>query len=189
MKKIGILFVGFLLMTIPIKVHAADTPAIGGKMDRGVSRVSTYIGEGATSFQTLIVRAADNWTSPGWASDVGFAYAPNSKGTMLDIYCYSKSYFGGNMRANAETTWYDINGKMIAWPRSGTYRYAKIVGNTDSLNTLAINVRTAVFAHEMGHAFGLDHNDATTNSIMYGEATKRALKVQKIDTNTVNRLY
>ena len=54
---------------------------------------------------------------------------------------------------------------------------------------MAINVRTAVFAHEMGHAFGLDHNDATTNSIMYGEATKRALKVQKIDTNTVNRLY
>lgn len=187
-KKILVFFIS-LLGICPSLVFAYDTPAIGGTFDRNVSRVSTYIGEGATSFQVLVLRAADNWTNPGWASDVGFAYAPNDKGTMLDIYCYSKSYFGGNMNIDAQTTWYATDGTLISWPRSGTYRCAKIVGNTDKLNTLSINKRTAIFAHEMGHAFGLDHNDdGRGTSIMYG-TTNRSDKVQKVDTNTVNRLY
>ena len=41
----------------------------------------------------------------------------------------------------------------------------------------------------MGHAFGLDHNDSTKNSIMYGIAESGALKVQKVDTNTINKIY
>lgn len=189
MKKILICLIVYVFLAFPTQVFAADTPAIGGKLDRNVSRVSTYIGEGATSFQTLVLRAANNWTSPGWASDVGFAYAPNNKGTMLDIYCYSKSYFGGNMNIGAQTRWYATDGTMIPWPSSGTYRCAEIIGNTDKLNQLSIDRRTAVFAHEMGHAFGLDHNSSTKNSIMYNETNSMALKVQKVDTNTINKLY
>ena len=97
MKKLVICMFVYLMITLLTPVFASDTPAIGGKLDRSINRVSTYIGEGATSFQTLILRAANNWASPGWSSDVGFAYAPNNKGTMLDIYCYSKSYFGNNL--------------------------------------------------------------------------------------------
>lgn len=190
MKKIAIIILCALFLTLPTNVFAENTPAIGGKMDRGVSRVSTYIGSGATSFQTLILRAADNWTNPGWPSDVGFAYFPNNKGKMLDIYCYTASHYGGNMNMLGETNWYDINDRLIPWPDSGTYRYVIIGGNTDALNTKTINQRTAVFAHEMGHAFGLDHNDNTRNSIMHSPLeSSTALTVQKVDTNTVNALY
>lgn len=188
MKKNFIFAFIISLLILPSFVFAADTPAMGGILDRNVSRVSTYIGEGATSFQTLILRAADNWSNPGWASDVGFAYAPNNQGTMLDIYCYPKSEFGGSTKILGQTRWYDKEGNYL-WPSSGTYRYSVIKCNTDALNTLSINRRTATFAHEMGHAFGLDHNDDNQNSIMFYNNYYQALTVQKVDTNTINRLY
>jgi len=176
------------ILLFPSKVLAADTPIIGGKLDRHVKRVSTYIGTGATSFQVLVKRAADNWSNPGWTSNVGFAYAPNSQGTMLDIYCFPKADFGGSTVIDALTYWHRSDGSMVPWPSSGTYRYSIIRGNTDALNKLTIDQRTAVFAHEMGHAFGLDHN-SSTSSIMYSESKLRSIKVQKSDTNPVNRLY
>ncbi len=189
MKKLWKYVFLALIFFYPSIVHAANTPAIGGKLDRNVNRVSTYIGQGATSFQVLILRAANNWTNPGWNSDVGFAYAPNDKGTMLDIYCFDKSEFGGNLNIHGMTYWYNTDGTMNPWPNSGTYRYAIIRGNTDALNRISYDRRTAVFAHEMGHAFGLDHNDTTQNSIMYADTNTRALYVQRVDTNTINALY
>ena len=191
MKKIifSLSIITIIGIIFPTKAFAADSPAYGGKLDRSVNRVSTYIGSGATNFQVLVLRAADNWTSPGWTSRVNFAYSPNNKGTMLDIYCFPKSRFGDSTNIKGLTTWYDASGKLIPWPSSGTYRYAMIEGNTNGLNQISIDRRTAVFAHEMGHAFGLDHNDSTTNSIMHGDTNLRALKVQKADTNTVNKIY
>lgn len=177
-----------LFMILPSTVNAK---VYGGKFTRGISRVSYYIDykSGTGYYERLIIDAEHNWENPGWPSSVNMVAASSNKGTMLDIYTTDKTFWGGSTNILGETFFYDSKGKDMGVPYSQNYIFTRIYLNDTAMHNYSATKDRHVIIHEMGHAFGLDHN-INANSIMYPEVQGCNVDyVQQMDINDVNNLY
>lgn len=194
MKKI--IMIGLIMATIslPVSVFAAAyVPALGGKLTRGISRVSYYIdyNSGTGFYEYLIINAERNWEKSGWYSPVNMVAASSKAGTMLDIYTEHSSFFGGDSNVLASTMHYNSNG--VAIPLNQDYIFARIYINDDSNHNRNATEVQGTIIHEMGHAFGLDHPDTSNSdnkkSIMGQTWFRTVQSVQRVDTDALNRIY
>lgn len=108
------------------------------------------------------------------------------------IYNRYGSYFGNDSsNVLASTSFYNSSEIKVDQHYYDWYS-ATINLNDDvlSLDTVSNAAATGTFAHEIGHAFGLAHNNSIPNSIMCPTGAGRTVNtIQLIDHNTLNSLY
>lgn len=178
-----------------------ETPVFGHRMSGGISDVYIYIDGSsypqATYWQNLIKTAVDNWMYTGVGANnfycLGYVSSGYS-GSKLDWYARNSDFWGdnGTYVTIAETRLFTYDLKRVYDPTSLDWYSAEINLNDPYLRRDSVSNDAAIgtFIHEMGHAFGLAHNNSNPNSIMcqtrYGRAVQR---VQRIDNDALNRLY
>ncbi len=186
-----------LILIFSTKAYAA-VPTYSHKMIGGISDIYIYIDDKeqlkATYWQNLIQSAVNNWMYTGVGANQFYALGYVSSGTSgskIDFYARPANYFGifGDEILGMTSYWsYDIR---AVDPLSSDWYSAQIDVNDTLLRHDSISDHQAIglFAHEIGHAFGLrESNDPY--SIMYYTTFGRAVwKVQKVDNDALNSLY
>lgn len=192
-KKVIIFAVIMAIFIFSDVVFAAYVPTFGGKLTRGISRVSYYIdyNSGTGYYEYLIINAEHNWEKPGWKSPVNMIAASSKKGTMLDIYTEHTPFFNNDSNVLGQTMFYDYKG--IEMDPSKNYTFTRVYINDDSNHNRNAKDIQGTIAHEMGHAFGLKHPNTNNldnkNSIMGQTWFRTVQTVQRADTDALNRLY
>lgn len=198
-KKISVfvLIIILLFMSISNIKAITATPVYGHVMTGGIGRVTIYI-DGTTSptaayWETLLVDAVNNWMYTGYGdNDFYGIYVSSNVGSKMDIYGRTSSYWGSDgPYVLASTSFYDNNNAQIS-PYYNDWFSAQIDLNDTVLRRDDISnyQATGTFIHEMGHAFGLAHNNSNVNSIMCPTGSGRAVQtVQQVDNDALNNLY
>lgn len=196
MKKIKIVNI-FLLAIIFILFFSNNVFAynlLGGKYSRGVSNTWYYVDSTASSYTTRINAAANNWvnTGHGW-NPIYMTPVSSTYCTHMDFYGRTSNFFPNN-RTLANTRFYtnssqDITATVADTSQTVNWFYAEININTGLLATNT-NDTQGTLAHEMGHAFGLAHDNNNTLCIMCQTASGRAVYLVSSDDNdAINYLY
>lgn len=151
--------------------------------DIDISDISyTYDG---TKFSNAIEGGIVNWESAGLG--INFTYEePVSGDVSINITCYD-SVLNQNYLAITEfaTVTYSIASKIE--PRTGDWDVTSIHINEGASTS---SIRTGIIAHEIGHAFGLDHRDADEESLMFSGIAKLSINnPQAVDISNMNHLY
>lgn len=183
-----------ITISFPTSVFAAAyVPALGGKLTRGISRVSYYIdyNSGTGYYEYLIINAEHNWENPEWSSPVNMIASSSKDETMLDIYTEHNSFFRGDPNIAAVTMYYNSKGVSITY--NNDYVFTRIYINDDANHYRNATEVQGTIIHEMGHAFGLDHPDRENpdnkKSIMSQSSFRTVQTVQRVDTDALNRIY
>lgn len=188
-RKMFILSSLIFLFCFLLSTNAFAYNPIGGKFSRGVSNTCYYVDSTASAYTSRINAAANNWV------DTGFGWNPiymtpvsSSYLTHMDFYGKTTSFWGdSNIRG--ETRMFTNSGQDITSQATNTnWMYAEIYINTSVVETNTIRGQGTI-AHEMGHAFGLDHV-TDKNALMYGYSNDRLTHVVSLDEhNGINYLY
>lgn len=176
MKKKIFIFIYLLTCSLffTLKISAVTLGNVyGHKMTGGIGNVSIYIDNKthpyATYYQRLIKNAVTNWDNTGFGlNKFEYVYVSSSNGSKIDIYNRYGSYFGNDSsNVLASTSFYNSSEIKVDQHYYDWYS-ATINLNDDvlSLDTVSNAAATGTFAHEIGHAFGLAHNNSIPNSIM-----------------------
>ena len=199
-KKKIFIFIYLLTCSLffTLKISAVTLGNVyGHKMTGGIGNVSIYIDNKthpyATYYQRLIKNAVTNWDNTGFGlNKFEYVYVSTSNGSKIDIYNRYCSYFGkDSSNVLASTSFYNSSEIKVDQHYYDWYS-ATINLNDDvlSLDTVSNAAATGTFAHEIGHAFGLAHNNSIPNSIMCPTGAGRTVNtIQLIDHNTLNSLY
>lgn len=193
-KSLFTLFL-FIFSLLPKNVNAI-TPAFYGRYSQGVSNVAIWLnyGSGVGYWESYIVNARNNWLRPGWANDIGSMPFVNSNyGSKMDFHLQNNSFWWMYPPNSvlAQTKFYNSSGQQID-PNSGNWFFAEIHINHDAYSQPSVSNDAALGTtiHEMGHAFGLAHDNNNPYSIMcqtgYGRIVQR---VQWVDNEALNRKY
>lgn len=183
-------------------VSAADTPTKPygtHKYYKGVGNVTVYIdyASGAGYWENFIKVGVNNWMYTGHgANPIYMKYVSSNNGSTMDIYTKKNSYWAKKGLGNnilAETLHYDSNSKYFN-PKATVknWVWTEIYINDDNFRKSSFSDEQAkgTIIHEMGHAFGLDHNNPNPYSIMCQTgAGRKVQRVQKTDSDAINRLY
>ncbi len=199
-RKISIFIMSILLMFIAIPTSMAastETPVFGHVMTGGIGRVTIYV-DGTTAptasyWEFLLVDAVDNWMYTGYGANAFYGiYVSSNVGSKMDIYGKTSSYWGADgPYVLASTGFYDGDNVPVN-PSYNDWYFAQIDLNDTVLrrDDISNTQATGTFIHEMGHAFGLAHNNSNVNSIMCQTGYGRAVQtVQKVDNDALNILY
>ena len=204
MKSISKLITGFTIMVAMIIFSSAGanaataTQVFGHKYTRGISRVTIYIDSStyprASYWEPRITEAVENWRYTDYGGNqFDRVYVSSNVGSQMDFHAKYKSFWGEDGSSILAETYHhrdDTSGRVD--PERVDYDFAIIYINDDYYrqSSFSNTHATATLAHEMGHAFGLAHNNTNTNSIMcqtkYGRI---ATRVQQVDNNALNSLY
>ena len=187
MKKMWILSILLCCLLLSTSVFAYNP--IGGKFSRGVSNTCYYVDSTASAYTTRINAAANNWvnTGHGW-NPIYMTPVSSNYLTHMDFYGKTTSFWGdSNIRG--ETRMFTNSGQDITSKAHNTnWMYAEIYVNTSVVSTNTIQTQ-GTFAHEMGHAFGLDHV-SNVNALMHRYSNERLTHVVSLDEhNGINALY
>lgn len=195
MKKILIICFSLFLFTKTIYA-TEDNGIIGGKMTGGIGNVSIYIDNQthpyATYYQRLIKNAVSNWDNTGYGTnDFNYVYVGSNRGSKIDIYNKYGDYFGEEKNNIYALTYFLTASETIIEKPAITNWYSATIELNDyklSQDSVSNEVATGTFAHEIGHAFGLDHR-LIRKSLMAQIWLRTVQKVQKIDNDTLNNIY
>lgn len=195
MKKILIFCFSLFLFTETIYATEGNG-IIGGKMTGGIGNVSIYIDNQthpyATYYQRLIKNAVSNWDNTGYGTnDFNYVYVGSNRGSKIDIYNKYGDYFGEEKNKIYALTYFLTASETIIEKPTTTNWYSATIELNDyklSQDSVSNQVATGTFAHEIGHAFGLDHR-LIKKSIMAQVWLRTVQKVQKIDNDTLNNIY
>ncbi len=175
----------------------SETPLFPGKYQNGVGNITIYIdsSSGANYWETYIKTGANNWMYPGsgMSNPIYIKFVSSNYGSNMDFYSKKKTYWNSSIRDSilAETQHFDNSENLVKNGERNWY-YAKILINDDKFreNSFTNEQAQGTIIHEMGHAFGLMHNNSNQNSIMcqtgYGRIVQR---VQSVDNDAINRKY
>ncbi len=173
---------------------ATQTPIYRYKLTWNITSVYYYVDSSATYFANPISKAAKNWvyTDYGWNNLYPNSRTYNIYNSTMDIYGYRT-----NDNANGFTVFFNrVNGTGKPYkvnPNSSNWLFAEIYLNKYYLSTATsgtTNYAQGVVAHEMGHAFGLGHNNTNPYSIMCQSASgRRVHTIQRVDHDAFNRKY
>lgn len=166
-----------------IKVDAmTPTFLYGIKFSRGVNNTCYYVSSSASGYTSLINTAASQWAN--MSNNIVNNPVSSNYGTHIDFYSSNPSNNTNlTSNTNAYTTIWDANGVQLSFNGTSNYFYTEIVINN------ANYIDSSTIAHEMGHAYGLDHT-SNTYSIMYTPKSNRLVSTpQSVDNDTINYLY
>ncbi len=188
-KKIfALILVISLTLGLNQNVFADEPLFIGCKLQRGVSNMYYYVDSSAEGYTYLINNAVDNWVDTGYGWNPIYM-SPVASNYATDVDFYAR--FGDELEATtiAKTSFYDINEGRVSASESDWF-FAKIEINVKVINTLREEVQQGTIAHELGHAFGLEHQNKNINSIMCQFSCGRKMhRVDEISHNAINTLY
>ncbi|MDE7407473.1 MAG: matrixin family metalloprotease [Muribaculaceae bacterium] len=174
-----------------------DLLTYGHRMTGGISNVYIYIDDKgsprATYWQNLIKTAVNNWMYTGVGANDFYCLGYVSSGTSgskIDFYARNSNWWLNNTNVLGATYYYDYNIRSVN-QRSSDWYSARIDFNDTRLREDVYSNDDAIFVfiHEMGHAFGLNHNP-DKNSIMYEALWPcNVRRVQKVDNDVLNCIY
>ncbi len=193
MKKSLVVILLILVLSISTSNVFAIVPTYpnNAKFNRGVGNVCYYVDSSVSSNTWYINDAINNWVDTGYGWNPIYVTPVSSNyATHIDFY--------GMYEGNGDTiigdgvlgyvSFWDINSNLVVTPPEAPerdYFYTELVYN------LTENYRPdIVFRHEIGHTFGLFHDDYNPYSIMYPNVDGMKINtVQKTDHDTINYLY
>ena len=197
MKKILICFCVSLLFTtagISVCASGTSTPVFGGKFVNGVGNTLIYLdySSGIGAWEGYITTAADNWMYTGWSNPIYITFVSSDNGSNIDFYAENNSYWTarGYYGVLGETAQFRNGQKVNQY--SSNWTYAEIRLNDTLLRSDSVsnyNCQGTV-CHEMGHAFGLAHNNSNTGSVMCQLSSGRTVnRPAQTDNDAINLLY
>lgn len=161
-----------------------DHKMIGGVGQYGNYRRYYYILNSASSHKGKIETAINDWVYNSITTSLSFRETSNRENSVMDIM---KVENGGSSGVLAWTEFYKSGSSVSPSNQDWKYTYIKLYKpNFKSENC---NIKGTI-AHEMGHCFGLAHNNSKPDSIMCQTAYGRSVnKAQKCDLKGINHLY
>lgn len=164
----------------------ADTLFLGAKLQRGVSNMYYYVASSAYGYTTQINNAVNNWIDTGYGWNPIYMY-PVSSNYATDIDFYAVYELGTGLLGR--TAMYDINEYEVNCETTNWF-FARIYLSTSLLDSYISSQKQGTIAHEIGHAFGLAHQNNNTHSIMCQKGHHRAVYlVDSTSHNAINTLY
>lgn len=196
-----VLLIGIGLCTCSIYA-AVNTPMYKGKYSQGVGNITIFIDSNSNAgyWEKYIKGGANNWMYPGngMSNPIYIKFVSSNYGSKMDFYCANNSYFTKNSShygvIAAETEFYDSNENKVYPSLTNTenWYYAKIYINNDVFkkDSFSDDEAQGTVIHEMGHAFGLAHNNDNKFSIMCNGSQGRQIeRVMPCDNNSINVKY
>lgn len=187
-----------LLMVNMTSAANTPTPVFNKKMETGIGNVIVYIDGNltprATYWQRLLTNAVHNWMYTECGANPFYAtYVSSNNGSNIDIYARYNSYFNAPVGAVvlAQTTFYSRAIVQVNPNNSDWFSATIDINHTElSKSQYSNDEAQGTFAHEIGHALGLAHNNTNPNSIMCQTAAGRLVQtVQGVDNNALNSKY
>ena len=213
-KRICICLIVLLLCSFnSYDTHAENIPTSpynpNYKYINGVGNITAWLdySSGVGVWEFLITPSVNNWMYTGWANPIYITFVSSNYGSNLDFHSHNNSWFINNGYGSslAITLHYTINDVNLNTnydeSPSGSWYYAEIHINDDyfSEDFFTNTEAGGTIRHEMGHAFGLQHNNENPYSIMHnyvyqdpftGQSVYRAVQtVQYTDNLAINNLY
>ncbi len=169
-----------------------EPPLFKHRLTWNIESINYYVDDSASKYTNPIEKAANNWVYTGYGYNrlYPFTQTTNKQMSAADFTTYNS-----NDGINAITYHYIPCIEYIDFgrpvdPQVEDWTYCEIELNTYNMDTFAFNTRQGVIAHEMGHLFGLMHNDLNSYSIMCQYATGRQVyTVQQVDVNSFLKRY
>lgn len=147
--------------------EVSGTPAYPYRMTKGIGYQTYYVDSTASKYSSYISNGASRWNPT-----VILSQASTNASTAVDFYEVGNDHF--NNVANlgnwlAATTYHTPSHDNILYPEYNGWNFSKVSINKDKYLTvdyITTDQRYGVIAHEIGHAFGLQHFKRTS-SLMY----------------------
>lgn len=175
-----------------------EAPYTQYRLSRGVSKMYYYVDSSASGYTTLINNAVNNWIDTGYGWNPIYLYPVASNyATEIDFYLLKGSQatdlWGAYNGTLAETFYFRIDESPID---NGRYQenwfFTQIKMNDTNMYLSSMNdtIRQGTITHEIGHALGLSHQNASPNSIMCQMRYHRtAQRVDQASHNYINEMY
>lgn len=190
LKKVLSLLILVGIISIIFSTQASAYNRIGGRFTRGVGNTCYYVDSSVSGYTARINAAANNWVHTGHgANPIYMTAVSSSHGTHIDFYGKTNSFWGGDSNVRGETKMFNSAAQdMTSQARTTNWVYTEIYVNKSVVVTDAIETQ-GTLAHEMGHAFGLDHT-SDSNTLMYSYSNGRNTHVVTADENNgINAIY
>ncbi len=145
-----------------------STPAYPYRMTKGIGYQTYYVDSTASQYSSYISTGASRWNPT-----IILSQASTNASTAVDFYEVGNDYFdnitelGNNWLA--ATTCHTPSHDNILYPEYTGWNFAKVSINRDTYlvtNQVNTDQRYGTIAHEIGHAFGLQHH-ISKSSLMY----------------------
>jgi hypothetical protein len=162
----------------------------GGVGNWGYSTRYYYVSSSASNYSSSISTAMSDWvnstTRTGISTSLSYRITTTQSSSVMDWY--AGNYYDVTQGIVASTEFW-VNQRTLN-PNMENWGWNKELLNLPSFTPLTSYEQKGTIAHEMGHAFGLDHNQGDIYSIMcqlkYGRAVSMA---GTDDLNGINSLY
>lgn len=187
---IAVLFF-FISICISSKVSAKMLKCrlVTGVGDYGKNNQYYYITSSASGEKSRINKSMKMWVNSngtGKYTPISFLQTSTQKSSIIDFH--KGNYYSYATGTIAYTAYYN-NSKSVD-PDVVNWYWCKIVINSPVFDTLSDFNKTGTVSHEIGHAFGLDHPDTLTKSVMPQLKQKRYVDgPQAIDFDEINKKY
>ena len=161
---------------------AQSPPPLGGKYINGIGRLVYWLHPSSYNRTWMINTAVNAWVNmPSWMYLIPVS---SNYGSNMDFYSNRPLPMG----VLAQTTFFDIGGNQLQYTQN--WYFTEISLNSGLLSQYNNEHQIGTIAHEMGHAFGLDHANLNPYSIMCQTVSGRVVqRPQEIDDAVVRNIY